>query len=101
MRWRLQYLRQQESVNFDESFELTLHISQALLQDQLQLFWVLELLANLANDALREFSLLTLLHLSFVANPGIKDRLGLLHESSPLFEFVRFGLEMSRLLDAM
>lgn len=48
---------------------LTLNIRNALLQNLLQLLGILQLLSNLTDDGLRQFSLLPLLDLSFVAHP--------------------------------
>lgn len=48
---------------------LTLDIRHALLQNLLKDLGVVELLANLLNNALREFLLLADLHLSLISDP--------------------------------
>lgn len=52
-----------------QAVELTLNIRDALVQDALQHFWILQLLVNLSDNGLSEFLLLSLLDLSLVSNP--------------------------------
>ena len=53
----------------NQRIKLTFHISNTLLEDLLQCLWVLQLLRNLVDDALRKLPLLSRLNLSFIANP--------------------------------
>lgn len=77
---------------------LTLNISNALLEDLVEGLGVLELLLDLGNDALGELLLLALLDLALVADPGVKDGLGLSREGSLLLHLVGLGLELGGLL---
>jgi hypothetical protein len=53
-----------------------LYIRHTLLQNLLQHLWVLQLLANLRDDGISQFPLLSLLDLAFVADPGFQYGLG-------------------------
>jgi len=53
---------------------------------------------NLTDDGLGKLTLLTLLNLTFVANPRVKDLLGLGGEGSALLELVGLSLELGGLL---
>jgi hypothetical protein len=77
---------------------LTFNVSNALLKNLLEDLGVLELLLDLANDALGKLALLTLLDLAFVANPRVKNLLGLGSEGSALLELVSLGLELGGFL---
>jgi len=77
---------------------LTLNVSDALLEDLLEGLGVLELLLDLGNDAGSELLLLALLDLGLVADPRVKDGLGLSGKSSLLLELVGLGLEAGSLL---
>lgn len=77
---------------------LTLNVSNALLKNLLEDLGVLELLLDLANDALGKLALLTLLDLAFVAHPRVKNLLGLGSETSALLELVSLGLELGGFL---
>lgn len=74
--------------------ELTLDISNTLLQDLLQGFGVLQLFGDLADDRLGKLALLPCLDLSFISHPRIQYRLGLCCQSSSLLELKGFGLEI-------
>lgn len=76
----------------------TLNISNALLENLLQNLGVLELLLDLANDGLGKLTLLALLNLALVADPGVEDGLGLSGKSSALLELVGLSLELGGLL---
>ena len=76
----------------------TLNIGNALLEDLVEGLGVLELLLDLGNDALSELLLLALLDLALVADPGVKDGLGLGGEGSLLLGLVGLGLELGGLL---
>lgn len=76
----------------------TLNISNALLENLLQNLGVLELLLDLANDGLRKLTLLALLNLALVADPGVEDGLGLSGKGSALLELVGLCLELGGLL---
>ena len=78
--------------------ERTLNISDRLLKDLLESLWVLKLLLDLGNDALGKLLLLTLLDLSLVTDPGIKNSLGLSGQSSALGDLESLGLELCGLL---
>lgn len=78
--------------------QLTLDISNGLLEDLLENLGVLQLLGDLRNDGLGELLLLALLDLAFVADPGIEDSLGLGGESSLLLKLESLGLELSGFL---
>lgn len=77
---------------------LTLNISNALLKDLLENLGALKLLLDLGNDGLGKLTLLALLNLAFVANPGVKDLLGLGSKGSALLELVSLGLELGGFL---
>ena len=77
---------------------LTLNISNALLKDLVEGLGVLELLLDLGNDALGKLLLLADLDLALVADPGVKDGLGLGGEGSLLLHLVGLGLELGGLL---
>ena len=77
---------------------LTLNVSNALLEDLVEDLGVLELLLDLGNDALGKLLLLADLDLALVADPGVKDGLGLGGESSLLLGLVGLGLELGGLL---
>ena len=51
------------------SIRLTLNISNTLLKDLLQRPWVVQLLRNLVDNALRKLPLLSRLNLSLIPNP--------------------------------
>lgn len=76
----------------------TLNISNALLEDLLQNLGVLELLLDLANDGLGKLTLLALLNLALVADPGVENSLGLGGKSGALLELVGLSLELGSLL---
>lgn len=78
--------------------ELTLNISNALLKDLLEDLGVLKLLLDLGNDGLGELTLLALLDLAFVANPRVKDGLGLGGQSGALFELISLSLKLGGFL---
>jgi hypothetical protein len=78
--------------------KLTLNIGNALLKDLVEGLGVLKLLLDLGNDALGKLLLLALLDLALVADPGVKDGLGLSGESSLLLHLVSLGLELGGLL---
>jgi hypothetical protein len=77
---------------------LTLNVSNALLKDLVKGLGVLELLLDLGNDALGKLLLLADLDLALVADPGVKDGLGLGGEGSLLLGLVGLGLELGGLL---
>lgn len=77
---------------------LTLNVSNALLKDLVKDLGVLELLLDLGNDALGKLLLLADLDLALVANPGVKDSLGLGGEGGLLLHLVSLGLELGGLL---
>ena len=77
---------------------LTLNVGNALLKDLVKGLGVLELLLDLGNDALGELLLLADLDLALVADPGVKDGLGLGGEGSLLLHLVGLGLELGGLL---
>jgi len=82
----------------ETSSELTLNISDALLQDLLQNLGVLELLLDLANDGIGKLLLLALLDLALVADPRVQNLLGLGGQSSALLELVSLSLQLGSLL---
>jgi hypothetical protein len=51
----------------------TLDVGDGLAEDLLQDLGVFELLVDLGDDGLGQFSLLALLDLAFVANPAVED----------------------------
>ena len=77
---------------------LTLNVSNALLKDLVKGLGVLELLLDLGNDALGKLLLLADLDLALVADPRVKDGLGLGGEGSLLLHLVGLGLELGGLL---
>jgi hypothetical protein len=77
---------------------LTLDISNALLKDLLEDLGVLKLLLDLANDGLGELTLLALLDLALVANPRVKDGLGLGGQSGALLELISLSLKLGGFL---
>lgn len=77
---------------------LTLNIGNALLKDLLENLGVLKLLLDLADDALGKLTLLALLNLALVANPGVENLLGLGSQSSALLKLVGLGLKLSGFL---
>ncbi|KAF3391753.1 hypothetical protein F1880_007821 [Penicillium rolfsii] len=77
---------------------LTLNISNALLEDLLQNLGVLELLLDLADNSLGKLTLLALLDLALVADPGVEDGLGLSSKGGALLELVGLSLELGGLL---
>lgn len=78
--------------------QLTLNISNALLEDLLENLGVLELLVDLSDDAVSKLALLALLDLTLVADPRVKDLLGLGGQSSALLELVGLGLKLGGFL---
>jgi hypothetical protein len=78
--------------------QLTLNVGNALLKDLVEGLGVLELLLDLGNDALGKLLLLADLDLALVADPGVKDSLGLSRKSSLLLGLVGLGLELGSLL---
>jgi hypothetical protein len=54
---------------------------------------------DLGNDRLGKLALLALLDLALVANPRVKDSLGLGSEGSTLLELVSLGLELGGFLE--
>ena len=79
-------------------YKLTLNIGNALLKDLLENLGVLKLLLDLADDALGKLTLLALLNLALVANPGVENLLGLGSKSSALLKLVGLGLKLSGFL---
>ena len=77
----------------------TLNISDGLLEDFLEGLWVLKLLLDLGNDGLSKLLLLTLLDLSLVTDPGVKNGLSLSGQSGALGDLEGLGLELCGLLD--
>ena len=75
-----------------------LNVGNALIQDLLKDLGVLELLVDLGNDALGELTLLPLLDLALVADPGVQDGLGLVGNGRLLLELVSLGLELGGFL---
>jgi hypothetical protein len=86
------------SVNQWRAHKLTLNIGNALLKDLVEGLGVLELLLDLGNDALGKLLLLADLDLALVADPGVKNSLGLSRKSSLLLGLVGLGLELGGLL---
>lgn len=78
--------------------QLTLNISNALLKDLLENLGVLKLLLDLADDALGKLTLLALLNLALVANPGVENLLSLGSQSSALLKLVGLSLKLSGFL---
>jgi hypothetical protein len=78
--------------------ELTLDVRNALLEDLLENLGALELLLDLANDAVGKLTLLALLNLALVADPRVKDLLGLGRKSGALLELVGLSLELGGFL---
>lgn len=78
--------------------ERTLDVSNALLQDLLQGLGVLKLLLDLGDDGLGQLLLLTLLNLAFIADPRVKNGLGLGSEGSLLLELKSLGLKLGGFL---
>ena len=76
----------------------TLNISDALVEDRLEGLGALELLLDLGDDGLGELALLPLLDLALVADPRVKDRLGLGGDGGLLLELESLGLELGSLL---
>ena len=76
----------------------TLNLGDALLQDLLQVLWVLELLLDLCDEGLGKLLLLALLYLGLVADPGVEDGLGLGGELDALLELEGLGLELGGFL---
>jgi hypothetical protein len=77
---------------------LTLDISNALLKDLLEDLGVLKLLLDLANNRFSELTLLALLDLALVANPRVKDGLGLSGQSGALLELISLSLKLGGFL---
>ena len=80
------------------SNQLTLNISNALLKDLLENLGVLKLLLDFADDALGKLTLLALLNLALVANPGVENLLSLGSQGSALLNLVGLGLKLSGFL---
>ena len=78
----------------------TLNVSNGLLKDLLEDLGVLELLLDLGDNALGELLLLALLDLALVADPGVKDSLGLGGESGALLELIGLSLKLGGFLEA-
>lgn len=78
--------------------QLTLDVRNALLQNLIENFGVLELLLDLGNDRVGQFLLLLCLDLTFVTNPRVEDGLGLGGDVGLLLELKGLGLELSGLL---
>lgn len=76
----------------------TLNISNALLEDLLENLGVLKLLLDLADDGLSKLTLLALLNLALVTDPGLEDGLGLSGKGGALLELVGLSLELGGLL---
>lgn len=77
---------------------LTFNIGDTLLKDLLEDLGVLEFLLDLCDDRLGELSLLALLNLSFVSDPGVQDGFGLVGKSSGLLKLVCLCLEFGGFL---
>lgn len=75
-----------------------LDISYTLRQNLLQEFWILELLVDLCDNAVRQLFLLSLLNLALVSDPAVKYGLGLRGQSSTLLELVSLSFELCGLL---
>ena len=80
---------------------LTLNVGDALLEDLLQNLGALELLLDLADDGVGKVTLLALLNLAFVADPGVEHLLGLGGQSSTLLELVGLRLELGGFLGGL
>src|SRR5690242_7347017 len=79
---------------------LTLDISHALLEDLLQDLGALQLLLHLGDDALSELLLLALLDLALVADPRVKNGLGLGSQGGLLLELESLGLKLGGFLSS-
>ena len=75
-----------------------LDVGHTLVENLLEGLGVLKLLLDLGDDVLGKLLLLPLLDLALVADPGVKDGLGLGGESSLLLGLVGLGLELGGLL---
>jgi hypothetical protein len=76
----------------------TLNISNALVKNLLQGLWVLKLSVDLGNDRLGKLALLTLFNLSLITDPGVKNLLSLMGQSSSLIKLESLGLKLSGFL---
>ncbi len=76
----------------------TFYVGNALVQDLLQGLGILQLLHDLADDALGQLSLLTLLDLSLVPDPRVQDLFGFRDQGRFLFELEGFGFQLCRFL---
>jgi hypothetical protein len=86
------------TIQIEKIKKLTLNVRNALLEDLLENLGVLELLLNLANDAVGKLTLLALLNLALVADPRVKYLLGLGCKSGALLELVGLSLELGGFL---
>lgn len=77
----------------------TLNIGDALVENLLEGLGVLKLLLDLGDDALSKLTLLPLLDLAFVADPRVKDGLGLVSNGRLLLELVGLSLKLGGFLD--
>lgn len=78
--------------------ELTLNVSNGLLEDLLEDLGALELLLDLSDQGLSKLLLLALLDLALVANPRVEDRLSLGSEGGALLELVGLSLKLGGFL---
>lgn len=79
--------------------KLTLDLLDALKQDLLKGLGVFKVLLDLGNDGLSKLLLLLLLDLGLVADPGVKDALGLLDKLSALLELKGLSLQLGGFLE--
>ena len=77
----------------------TLNIGNALVKNLLKGLGVLKLLLDLGDDALSKLALLPLLDLSLVADPGVKDGLGLVGDGRLLLELESLSLKLGGFLE--
>jgi hypothetical protein len=73
-------------------------VGNGLVEDLLEGLGVLELLVDLGDDGVGELLLLAGLDSTLVANPRVKDDLGLVGEVDLLLELVSLGLELGGFL---
>lgn len=78
----------------------TLNVSNALIENLLEVLGALELLLNLGDDGFGEFTLLPLLDLALVANPRVENGLGLCGNSCSLLHLESLCLKLGCLLCA-
>lgn len=81
--------------------ERTLNIGDALVENLLESLGILKFLLNLGDDALGELTLLPLLDLTLVTDPGVKNGLGLVGDGRLLLELESLSLELGGFLDSV